>query len=74
MDAIANGGAGGNACSLTSVYGQMGGSGNPAGCTKGSVLNSKFKLLGWSRGNTNPTDFTHYGYGEDVGIEDKRQR
>ena len=72
MDAIANGGAGGNAVSVSSVYGMMGGSGNPAGCTKGSDSTTNLNFWGGQGANTNPQPFHHYGYGEDVGIEDKR--
>lgn len=72
MDAIANGGAAGNAIDRSSVYGQMGGSGNPAGCTRGSGSPTNLNSWGGQGANTNPTPYHHYGYGEDVNIEDKR--
>ena len=72
MDAVANGGAGGNAVSVSHVYGQMGGSGSPSGCTKGSDATTSLNYWGGQGGNTNPTPYHHYGYGEDVNIEDKR--
>ena len=72
MDAIANGGAGGNAVDRSSVYGQQGGSGNPAGCIKGSDSTTNLNYWGGQSGNTNPVPFHYYGYGEDVNIEDKR--
>ena len=72
MDAIPNGGAGGNGCSVSSVYGHMGGSGNPAGCIMGSASPTDLNYWGGQSGNTNPTDWHYYGYGEDVDIEDKR--
>ena len=72
MDAIANGGAGGNAVDRSSVYGQMGGSGNPAGCIRGSDGITTLNFWGGQSGNINPQPFHYYGYGEDVNIEDKR--
>ena len=72
MDAIANGGAGGNAVDRSSTYGQMGGSGNPAGCIRGSDATTNLNFWGGQGGNTNPTPYHYYGYGEDVNIEDKR--
>ena len=72
MDAIANGGAGGNAVDRSSVYGQMGGSGNPAGCIRGSDSTASLNYWGGQSANTNPQPFHFYGYGEDVNIEDKR--
>ena len=72
MDAISYGGAGGNAVSVSHVYGQMGGSGNPAGCIMGSDATTDLNYWGGQGANTNPTDWHYYGYGEDVNIEDKR--
>jgi len=72
MDAIANGGAGGNAVDRVSVYGQMGGSGNPAGCIRGSDATTNLNYWGGQGANTNPQPWHYYGYGEDVNIEDKR--
>lgn len=72
MDAVANGGAGGNGCSASSSYGHMGGSGNPAGCIVGSASPTDLNYWGGQSGNTNPTDWHYFGYGEDVNIEDKR--
>jgi hypothetical protein len=69
MDAIANGGAGGNAASLSSVYGSAGGAGNPAGC----IMGSGAAIGGWAMyPNINPTSWHYYGYGETVNQEDKR--
>ena len=73
MDAIANGGAGGNAItSYSHIYGQMGGSGNPAGVIYGDDATTNLNFWGGQGDNTNPKDFHYYGYGEDVNIEDKR--
>jgi len=72
MDAIANGGAGGNAVDRSSVYGQMGGSGNPAGCIRGSDATTNLNFWGGQGANTNPQPYHFFGYGEDVNIEDKR--
>jgi len=73
MDAIANGGAGGNPpISMGGNYAGMGGNGNP-GClhrgTGGLTLNS-FSI--GTAGNTSPTEPTYYGFGESIDIEDKR--
>ena len=72
MDAIANGGAAGASTTVSSVYGSMGGSGNPCGTVVGSGSPTSFSSWGGQSGNTNPTPPHHYGYGEDVNIEDKR--
>ena len=72
MDAIANGGAGGNGCSDYGSYGHMGGSGNPAGAIRGAGTPATFTGWGGQTDNTNPTDWHYYGYGEDINIEDKR--
>ena len=50
----------------------MGGSGNPAGCIRGSDATTSLNYWGGQSGNTNPQPFHYYGYGEDVNIEDKR--
>lgn len=70
MDAIANGGAGGNGNSSTSVYGNAGGAGNPAGVIWGSGTANE----SWSvqSANINPSNAHYYGYGETVNQEDKR--
>ena len=73
MDAIPNGGAGGNPpISMGGNYAGMGGAGNPGQLHRGTgglTLNSF--SIGVS-GNTSPTEPTYYGFGETVDIEDKR--
>lgn len=73
MDAIGNGGAGGNPpISMGGNYAGTGGAGNPGQLHRGTgglTLNS-FSIGG--AGNTNPTEPTYYGFGETVDIEDKR--
>lgn len=73
MDAVGNGGAGGNPpLSNGGNYASMGGNGNP-GClhrgTQGTALNG-FNLGG--SGSISPADATFYGFGEDVNKEDRR--
>jgi hypothetical protein len=69
MDAVANGGAGGNANSSTNVYGSAGGPGNPAGVIYGTGA----AIGGWAMyPNINPVSPHYYGYGETVNQEDKR--
>lgn len=73
MDALPNGGAGGNPpLDNGGNYASIGGSGNPSGVmigTAGTALNG-FGVGGG--GNTNSNDHHYYGYGEDVNKEDKR--
>jgi hypothetical protein len=73
MDAVANGGAGGNPpLSNGGNYQSQGGSGNPGGLCRGSTgtLLNGFGVGG--SGNTSSSDAHYYGYGEDVNREDKR--
>ena len=73
MDAIANGGAGGNPpISNGGNYASMGGSGNPGALHRGAAghpLNG-FGIGGG--GDVSPTEPTYYGFGEDINKEDKR--
>tara|TARA_B100001750_G_scaffold230425_1_gene226856 strand:- start:1395 stop:2798 length:1404 start_codon:yes stop_codon:yes gene_type:complete len=70
MDAVANGGAGGNAHSSTATYGNAGGAGNPAGVIFGNGAAHE----SWSQlsGNSDHGMAHYYGYGETVNQEDKR--
>ena len=73
MDAVANGGAGGNPpLSNGGNYQSQGGSGNPGGLCRGaqSVVLNGFGVGG--SGNTSSSDAHYFGYGEDVNKEDRR--
>jgi hypothetical protein len=73
MDAIANGGAGGNPpISNGGNYGSMGGSGNPGALHRGTANNPLNGFGVGGSGNVSPIEPTYYGFGEDVNKEDRR--
>lgn len=73
MDAVGNGGAGGNPpLSNGGNYASQGGIGNPGALFRGvqSTALNGFNLGG--SGSISPADATFYGFGEDVDKEDRR--
>ena len=75
MDAIANGGAGGNPpIDNGGNYAGMGGSGNPGALHRGTITAHDQYIDGFGNIATDigPNNPVYYGYGEHIGVEDKR--